>query len=164
MLKILINEQDQVIQCDDYYVRQLANGLDEVIFNVSIYDPLYPYITEEAKVTDIDGQIYLVKQIDAGKNDAGILNRPCRGYGGSAGQMHQLIRWAVGPQDAAEIYAHPGRGAEAAAHTAPPTGLETCNEYGSMGRSGFGQQLCLGVSGICDRIPMQSVPPGTLCI
>ena len=73
MLKILINEQDQVIQCDDYYVRQLANGLDEVIFNVSIYDPLYPYITEEAKVTDIDGQIYLVKQIDAGKNDAKVI-------------------------------------------------------------------------------------------
>lgn len=73
MLKILINGQDQVIQCDDYYVRQLANGLDEVIFNVSIYDPLYPYITEEAKVTDIDGQTYLVKQIDAGKNDAKVI-------------------------------------------------------------------------------------------
>lgn len=73
MLKILVNGQDQVIRCDDYYVRQLANGLDEVIFNVSIYDPLYPYITEEAKITDIDGQIYLVKQIDAGKNDAKVI-------------------------------------------------------------------------------------------
>lgn len=73
MLKILINGQDQIIQCDDYYVRQLSNGLDEVIFNVSIYDPLYPYITEEAKVTDIDGQTYLVKQIDAGKNDAKVI-------------------------------------------------------------------------------------------
>lgn len=73
MLKILINGQDRVIQCDDYYVRQLASGLDEVIFNVSIHDPLYPYITEEAKVTDTDGQVYLVKQIDAGKNDAKVI-------------------------------------------------------------------------------------------
>ena len=73
MLKITINGQDQVIQCDDYYVRQLASGLDEVIFSVSIYDPLYPYITEETPVTDIDGQTYLVKQIDAGKNDAKVI-------------------------------------------------------------------------------------------
>lgn len=73
MLKILINGQDRVIQCDDYYIRQLANGLDEVIFRVSIYDPLYPYITEEAKVTDIDGQTYLVKQIDAGKDSAKVI-------------------------------------------------------------------------------------------
>jgi hypothetical protein len=73
MLKILINGQDQVIQCDDYYVRQLSSGLDEVIFTVSIYDPLYPYITEETKVTDIDGQTYLVKQIDAGKTDAKVI-------------------------------------------------------------------------------------------
>lgn len=73
MLKILINGQDQVIQCDDYYVRQLSSGLDEVIFTVSIYDPLYPYITEETPVTDIDGQTYLVKQIDAGKNDAKVI-------------------------------------------------------------------------------------------
>jgi hypothetical protein len=73
MLKILINGQDQVIQCDDYYVRQLSSGLDEVIFSVSIYDPLYPYITEETPVTDIDGQTYLVKQIDAGKNDAKVI-------------------------------------------------------------------------------------------
>lgn len=73
MLKILINGQDRIIQCDDYYVRQRSNGLDEVIFTVSIYDPLYPYITEEAKVTDIDGQTYLVKQIDAGKNDAKVI-------------------------------------------------------------------------------------------
>ena len=73
MLKILINGQDRIIQCDDYYVRQLSSGLDEVIFNVSIYDPLYPYITEEAKITDIDGQTYLVKQIDAGKIDAKVI-------------------------------------------------------------------------------------------
>lgn len=73
MLKIFINGQDQVIQCDDYYVRQLSSGLDEVIFTVSIYDPLYPYITEETPVTDIDGQTYLVKQIDAGKNDAKVI-------------------------------------------------------------------------------------------
>lgn len=73
MLKILINGQDQIIQCDDYYVRQRSNGLDEVIFTLSIYDPVYPYITEEAKITDIDGQTYLVKQIDAGKNTAKVI-------------------------------------------------------------------------------------------
>lgn len=73
MLKILINGQDRIIQCDDYYVRQRSNGLDEVIFTLSIYDPVYPYITEEAKITDIDGQTYLVKQIDAGKNTAKVI-------------------------------------------------------------------------------------------
>lgn len=73
MLKILVNGQDRVIQCDDYYVRERSNGLDEVIFRVSIYDPLYPYIVEEAKITDIDGQTYLVKQIDSGKKDAKVI-------------------------------------------------------------------------------------------
>lgn len=73
MLKILVNGQDRVIQCDDYYVRERSNGLDEVIFRVSIYDPLYPYIVEEAKITDIDGQTYLVKQIDGGKKDAKVI-------------------------------------------------------------------------------------------
>ena len=73
MLKILIDGAEQIIPCDDYYVRQLSSGLDEVIFNISIYDPLYPYITEETPVTDIDGQTYLVKQIDAGKTDAKVI-------------------------------------------------------------------------------------------
>ena len=73
MLTITINGQDRIIQCDDYYIRQRSNGLDEVIFTMSIYDPVYPYITEETPITDIDGQTYLVKQIDAGKTDAKII-------------------------------------------------------------------------------------------
>ena len=61
------------LQVDDYYVRQLANGLDEVIFEISIYDPAYMIMQEEEQITDRGGQRYLIKQIDAGATRAKVI-------------------------------------------------------------------------------------------
>lgn len=61
-----------VIQQDDYYVKYMQSGMDEVVFSLSIYDPIYKIITEESQLKDENGQIYLVKAIDAGKTQAKI--------------------------------------------------------------------------------------------
>ena len=61
--------------CDDYYVRELASGLDELIFSISIHDPDYPSIQEESSIREeSDGTPinYLVKAIDAGAELANI--------------------------------------------------------------------------------------------
>ena len=76
MLTITTTNGTQAIQCDDYYVRELSSGYDEVIFQISIYDPLYPLIQEEASIVEKSGlttqNSYLVKAIDAGRNTATI--------------------------------------------------------------------------------------------
>lgn len=61
------------LNIDDYYIRELASGLDEVVFNISIYDPVYPLIEEEASLRDRDLQSYLIKQIDAGGETAKVV-------------------------------------------------------------------------------------------
>lgn len=58
---------------DDYYIRQLASGYDEVVFNISIWDPLYPDLVEETSIRDRDKQWYLIKQIDGGSSTAKIV-------------------------------------------------------------------------------------------
>lgn len=58
---------------NDYYIRQLASGYDEVVFNISIWDPLYPDLVEETSIRDRDKQWYLIKQIDGGSSTAKIV-------------------------------------------------------------------------------------------
>lgn len=73
MLSVFHSGEGHIISNDDYYVRQLASGLDEVVFNVSIRDPIYEYINEEAVIKDRDENIYIIKQIDAGETSAKVV-------------------------------------------------------------------------------------------
>ena len=61
---------------DDYYIKELASGLDELIFSMSIWDAEYPLIQEEASIqehSNADAPInYLVKAIDGGSERAQI--------------------------------------------------------------------------------------------
>lgn len=69
MLK-LISDQSAVLNVDDFYIVEKTSGLDELIFNMSIYDPNYPHVLEEA-VIEYE-QPYLVKAIDAGPDTAKV--------------------------------------------------------------------------------------------
>lgn len=63
------------LQIDDYYVKELASGLDELCFSISIWDDAYTLIQEESSIreTSPDGTAnYLVKAIDGGKSSANI--------------------------------------------------------------------------------------------
>lgn len=73
MLTVFDGATGYPILDDKYYVRLLASGLDEIIFNVSIRDPVYKFLVEEARIRDRDGNYYLVKQIDAGSESAKIV-------------------------------------------------------------------------------------------
>ena len=73
MLSLYTNDSQIVIANDDYYIRQLASGLDEVVFTISIWDEVYPQLVEEASIRDRDRQWYLIKQIDAGNETAKII-------------------------------------------------------------------------------------------
>ena len=73
MLTLYHDGQELVIDNTEYYVRELASGLDEIIFELSIWDPNYALINEEDNIVDRGGQRYLVKQIDAGSVTAKIV-------------------------------------------------------------------------------------------
>ena len=73
MLTIFDGSNGYPISQDDYYIRELASGYDEVIFNVNIRDPIYQYVKEEAVIRDRDENIYLIKQIDAGNETAKVV-------------------------------------------------------------------------------------------
>lgn len=73
MLTLFHNNEQHPLENSEYYIRQLANGLDEVIFSIDIYDPLYAFIAEEENIVDRGGQIYKIKQIDAGAVDAKVV-------------------------------------------------------------------------------------------
>lgn len=64
------------IKCDDYHVRELANGLDELEFEVSIWDEAYPLLVEEARIKEASPSTtqnwYRVKAVDAGSETATI--------------------------------------------------------------------------------------------
>lgn len=70
MLKLINGSQAVPIDTDDFYIREKSDGLDELIFNISIYAPVYQQIIEEA-VVEYE-QPYLVKAIDAGPDTAKI--------------------------------------------------------------------------------------------
>lgn len=73
MLTLYTDGKQYPIANDDYYVRELASGYDEVVFTISIWDELYPQLVEEASIRDRDQQWYLVKRIDAGSDDAKVI-------------------------------------------------------------------------------------------
>lgn len=63
---------ENVLRIDDYYVKKMYSGLDELIFEISIWDEQYPLIVEEAQIRDRGGQLYTVKAIDGGGETAKI--------------------------------------------------------------------------------------------
>jgi phage minor structural protein len=73
MLTVFDGATGYPILDDKYYVRLLASGLDEIIFNISIRDPVFKCVVEEARIRDRDGNYYLVKQIDAGNESAKVI-------------------------------------------------------------------------------------------
>lgn len=73
MLTLYHNGQSIPLQIDNYYIRQLVSGFDELIFEIPIYDPVYALMQEEEQITDRGGQTYLVKQIDAGSATAKVI-------------------------------------------------------------------------------------------
>lgn len=62
------------LRCDDYYIKQLASGLDELIFPISIWDEQYAMIQEESSIREASGDPidYLVKAIDGGAKTATV--------------------------------------------------------------------------------------------
>lgn len=59
-----------IIDTDDFYITHVSNGLDELVFNISIYDPVYASLREES-VVEYE-QPYLVKAIDGGSSTAKV--------------------------------------------------------------------------------------------
>lgn len=72
MLTLYANDTAYPLKVDDYYIRQVDTGRDELIFNISIWDELYPLIVEEASIQDRDQMHYLVKAIDGGAKEAKV--------------------------------------------------------------------------------------------
>lgn len=70
MLKIMTATGAEVLATDDFYVKYVASGLDELVFQISVTDEKYSYVTEEAEVEY--EQPYLVKAIDAGARMAKV--------------------------------------------------------------------------------------------
>ena len=64
------------LRVSDYYVRQLASGLDELCFTISIWDDAYQLIQEESSIFEASANLtknnYLVKAIDGGSDTATI--------------------------------------------------------------------------------------------
>jgi phage minor structural protein len=73
MLTLYNGNTPVVLKYDDYHIRQLSNGLDELIFEVSVKDDDYKLIVEEAQIQDRGEQVYLVKQIDGGNDRAKVV-------------------------------------------------------------------------------------------
>ena len=73
MLTLYHNGEQYPLDNTEYYIRELANGLDEVIFSLPLHDPKYAMINEEDIIVDRDKQTYKVKQIDAGAHDVKIV-------------------------------------------------------------------------------------------
>ena len=75
MLTLITSSGSIPLKVDDYYIRELSSGLDELNFSISVWDEDYPLIQEESSIKEeSDGQAcaYLVKAIDAGKNTANV--------------------------------------------------------------------------------------------
>ena len=70
MLQILNGAQ---IAVDDYYIRHMENGLDELHFEIQISDPAYRLLVEECRILETtEQQTYTVKTISGGKKTAKI--------------------------------------------------------------------------------------------
>lgn len=73
MLTVFNGSNGYPISNDDYYIRELSSGLDEVVFEISLRDPVYKYIVEEAKIRDRNENVYIIKQIDAGNERVKVV-------------------------------------------------------------------------------------------
>lgn len=73
MLSLRHSGEDHPIQNTEYYIRELSTGLDEIIFDISVWDPIYQIMAEEDEIVDRAGQRYLIKQIDGGAVTAKIV-------------------------------------------------------------------------------------------
>lgn len=73
MLTVFDGENGYPLSNDDYYVRELSSGLDELVFQMSLRDPMYKHIVEEARIRDRDENIYIIKQIDAGNEQVKVV-------------------------------------------------------------------------------------------
>lgn len=73
MLTLFHDNKQYPLENSEYYIRELANGLDECIFSLNIHDPIYEMLAEEEQITDRGGQRYKVKQIDGGATDAKVV-------------------------------------------------------------------------------------------
>lgn len=70
MLQILNGAQ---IAVDDYYIRHMENGLDELHFEIRLSDPAYRLLVEECRILETtEQQTYTVKTISGGKKTAKI--------------------------------------------------------------------------------------------
>lgn len=75
MLTLLTPGGSVPLKVDDYYIRELASGLDELNFSISVWDDDYTLIQEESSIKEeSDGSacFYLVKAIDGGKDRATV--------------------------------------------------------------------------------------------
>ena len=75
MLTLITPSGGVPLRVDDYYIKELASGLDELCFSISIWDEQYQAIQEESSIfeqSDGKSAYYLVKAIDGGVNTANI--------------------------------------------------------------------------------------------
>ena len=74
MLTLITNSGAVPLHIDDYYIKHLASGLDELIFTVNIWDEEYQLIQEESSIQENHSTPinYLVKAIDGGKTTATV--------------------------------------------------------------------------------------------
>lgn len=75
MLTLITPSGGVPLRADDYYIKELASGLDELCFSISIWDEQYQAIQEESSILEqSDGKsaYYLVKAIDGGVNTANV--------------------------------------------------------------------------------------------
>jgi phage minor structural protein len=71
----MISLNGKALPFDDYYIRELPSGLDELIFQLSIWDEYYPLLTEETALSEASNGVktaYLVKAIDGGGDIATV--------------------------------------------------------------------------------------------
>lgn len=63
------------LKCDDYYIKELASGYNELVFEISIWDPAYQEIQEQGSIkeaSDNDSAYYQIKAIDGGGDKAQV--------------------------------------------------------------------------------------------
>ena len=70
MLQLINGLDNPILNTDDFCITEKWSGLDELVFEISIFDPAYPSILEEAVIQY--GQPYLVKAVDSGANMAKV--------------------------------------------------------------------------------------------
>lgn len=75
MLTLITSAGAVPLKVDDYYIRELASGLDELCFSISVWDEEYQQIQEESSIkeeSEGSAGYYLVKAIDGGSSTASI--------------------------------------------------------------------------------------------